>query len=116
MLLAGAHRKTFIGVRFRENFKGDFCNTICDDIYSGENKSRDKDSGKKTENWHKNSPALPAAALFADLFCLIGQSAVMHAADTVEVVRVDLYFFILKNVLPPKTLTVSTIKMMFLHA
>ena len=64
---------------------------------------------------HKNSPALPAAALFADLFCLIGQSAVMHTADTVKIIGVDLYFFILENVLPPDTMAVSVINIVFLH-
>nr|DAV91098.1 MAG TPA: hypothetical protein [Caudoviricetes sp.] len=70
---------------------------------------------EKKFDWHNDSPALPAAALFADLFCLIGQSAIMHAADTVKIVGVDFYLFILEDMLPPKTLTVSTIKMMFLH-
>ena len=70
---------------------------------------------EKKFDGHKDSPALPAAALFADLFCLIGQSAVMHAADTVEVIGVDLYFFILENVLPPDTMTVSVINIVFLH-
>ena len=39
----------------------------------------------------------------------------MHAADTVEVIGVDLYFFILENVLPPDTMTVSVINIVFLH-
>lgn len=73
-----------------------------------------KEEEKKFDG-HKDSPALPAAALFANLFCLIGQSAIMHAADTVKIVGVDFYLFILENVFPPKTLTISTIKMMFLH-
>nr|DAG67670.1 MAG TPA: hypothetical protein [Caudoviricetes sp.] len=73
-----------------------------------------KEEEKKFDG-HKNSPALPAAALFADLFCLIGQSAVMHAADTVEVIGVDLYFFILKDMLPPDAMAVSVINIVFLH-
>ena len=113
LLFAGTHGKTFVGVRFRKNFKGNFGNTICDDIYSGEYKSCDNNSREKTKNWHKNSPALPAAALFADLFCLIGQSAVMHAADTVKIVGVDFYLFILKDMLPPDTFGIGTINVMF---
>ena len=113
LLFAGTHGKTFIGIRFWENFVDSVGNTVCDDIYSGEYKSCDKDSREKTENWHKNSPALPAAALFADLFCLIGQSAVMHAADTVEVIGVDFNFFILKDMLPPDTFGIGTINVMF---
>ena len=71
-----------------------------------------KEEEKKFDG-HKNSPALPAAALFADLFCLIGQSAVMHAADTVEVIGVDFNFFILKDMLPPDTFGLGTINVMF---
>ena len=71
-----------------------------------------KEEEKKFDG-HKDSPALPAAALFADLFCLIGQSAVMHAADTVKIVGVDLNFFILEDMLPPDTFGIGTINVMF---
>lgn len=71
-----------------------------------------KEEEKKFDG-HKNSPALPAAALFADLFCLIGQSAIMHAADTVEIVGIDLNFFILEDMLPPDTFGIGTINVMF---
>ena len=71
-----------------------------------------KEEEKKFDG-HKDSPALPAATLFADLFCLIGQSAVMHAADTVKVIGVDFYLFILKDMLPPDTFGIGTINVMF---
>ena len=73
--------------------------------------------GNKVGEKHKenDSPALPAAALFADLFCLIAQSTLMNAADTIKVVGIDLNFFILKDMLPPDTMAVSIINVVFLH-
>jgi hypothetical protein len=73
-----------------------------------------KEEEKKFDG-HKDSPALPAAALFANLFRLIAQSTLMDAADTVEIVGVDFYLFILENVLPPDTMAVSIINVMLLH-
>jgi hypothetical protein len=73
-----------------------------------------KEEEKKFDG-HKDSPALPAAALFADLFCLIAQSTLMDAADTIKVVGIDLNFFILKDMLPPDTMAVSIINVVLLH-
>ena len=79
-------------------------------IISDEMREEHEEKEKEFDG-HNHSPALPATALFADLLCLIGQSAVMHAADTVEIVGVDLNFFILKDMLPPDTFGIGTIDM-----
>lgn len=39
----------------------------------------------------------------------------MDAADTIKVVGIDLNFFILKDMLPPDTMAVSIINVVFLH-
>ena len=83
------------------------------EIVIGNEVGEEHEEEEKKFDGHKDSPALPAAALFADLFCLIGQSAVMHAADTVEIVGVDFYLFILKDMLPPDTFGIGTINVMF---
>ena len=79
-------------------------------IIGDEMREEHKEKEKKFDG-HKNSPALPATALFADLLCFIGQSAVMHATDTVEIIGIDFYLFILKNMLPPDTFGIGAIDM-----
>lgn len=81
------------------------------EVIIGDEMREEHEEKEKKFDGHKNSPALPATALFADLFCLIGQSAVMHAADTVEIIGIDFYLFILKNMLPPDTFGIGAIDM-----
>lgn len=83
------------------------------EVIIGDEMREEHEEKEKKFDRHNHSPALPAAALFADLFCLIGQSAIMHAADTVEIVGIDLNFFILEDMLPPDTFGIGTINVMF---